>query len=122
MKSSYLLLILPITLMLLACSPHSGSGVWKATEENDYGINRLVVAFEGWAEFTATKQDNAVWHCFWARSSKQETNMECSSSVNPEQKESFILTVSNDGAAELRHDSKLLGLFIKVDENPSLKK
>ncbi len=122
MKLSHLLVTLTITLALFACSPHSGAGVWKATGDNDFGINKLVIAFDGWAEFETTRQDNATWHCFWARSSKQKTDMECSSSINPEQKEKFILTVNNEGVAELQHKSQLIGSFTRLDESPTFKK
>jgi len=50
---------------LSSCSPHTGTGVWKATGENDWGIERLVVSFEGRATFVS-KKNNAYCHCFWA--------------------------------------------------------
>ncbi len=122
MKPSGFLLATTITLLLYACSPHSGAGVWQATTDNEYGISRLVVAFEGWAEFEATKQGNASWHCFWGRSGKLETTMECTSSNNSKQKQQFTLTINDQGLAELRHNSQLIGLFTRLDKNPTLKK
>ncbi len=122
MKITYSLFLLAAVLFLTACSPHSGAGVWKATEDNDYGISRLVVNFEGWADFTTSKLDNAAWHCFWAATDKKEASLNCTSSLNLEQEEVFILTVNDQGLAELRHKSKLVGVFVRQDENPSPKK
>ncbi len=59
MKIHYSLFMLSIALLLSACSPHPAAGVWKTTEDNDYGITKLVVAFEGRADFVARKLDNA---------------------------------------------------------------
>jgi outer membrane biogenesis lipoprotein LolB len=119
MKFHSSLFLLSITLLLCACSPHPAAGVWKATEDNDYGITKLVVAFEGRADFVTRKLDNATWHCFWAVTGKQEASLDCTSSLNPEQEETFLLTVNNHGLAELRHKSQLVATFSRQDENPS---
>jgi hypothetical protein len=125
MKTSYSLFLLATVLFLSACTPHPSSGVWKATQstkDNDYGISRLVVNFEGWASFTTSTLDNAAWHCFWAATDKQKASLNCTSSLDSKQEEVFILTVNNQGLAELRHKSKLVGIFARLDENPSPKK
>ena len=119
MKFHSSLFLLSITLLLCACSPHPAAGVWKATEDNDYGITKLVVAFEGRADFVTRKLDNATWHCFWAVTGKQEASLDCTSSLNPEQEETFLLTINNQGLAELRHKSQLVASFSRQDENPS---
>ena len=122
MKAFNSLYLLATALFLTACTPHPGAGVWKAAADNDYGISRLVVNFEGWASFTTSKLGNATWHCFWAATDKQEATLNCTSSLNTEQKEVFILTVNDQGLAELQHKSKLVGVFTRQDENPSSKK
>jgi hypothetical protein len=122
MKFHYSLFMLSIALLLSACSPHPAAGVWKTTEDNDYGITKLVVAFEGRADFVTRKLDNATWHCFWAVTGKQEASLDCTSSLNPEQEETFLLTISNQGLAELRHKSQLVASFTRQDENPSPQK
>ncbi len=119
MKFHSSLFLLSIALLLCACSPHPAAGVWKTTEDNDYGITKLVVAFEGRADFVTRKLDNATWHCFWAVSGKQEASLDCTSSLNPEQEETFLLTINNQGLAELRHKSQLVASFSRQDENPS---
>jgi len=121
MKFHYSLFLLGIALLLSACSPHPAAGVWKTTEDNSYGITKLVLSFEGRADFVTTRLDNATWHCFWAVTAKQEASLDCTSSLNPDQEESFLLTINDQGLAELRHKSQLIGSFTRQDENPSPK-
>lgn len=121
MKLILPLLLLSVTMLLSACTPHPASGVWQTTEDNVYGISRLVVGFEGRANFVTTKLDNATWHCFWSATSKQETELNCKPSTDSEQEETFILTINDKAMAELRHDAKLVAIFTRLDENPSPK-
>lgn len=116
-------LIVVITLLLTACSPHPGTGVWKAVDDNEMGISKLTVSFEGRAEFVSGKKDEkSVWHCFWTTFEKKKLRLDCTPSTNPEQKKSFILSANDQGQAELRDNSTLLASFIRSDENPSPKK
>jgi len=73
------------TFLLSACSPHPGSGVWEAVADNEQGISKLTVGFEGKAEFTSSKLNNAVWHCFWSTADKKKLVLDCTPSTNPEQ-------------------------------------
>lgn len=122
MKPFHLLRLLGITLLVSACSPHPGAGVWQATGDNDYGIAKLIVSFDGKANFVTSKLDNTTWHCFWGATGKQETSLDCSSSTNSEQEERFILNITDKGLAELRHQSQLVAVFTRLDENPTLEK
>lgn len=122
MKFSLSLVLLAIVYMLSACTPHPASGVWKTTEDNDYGLSKLVVGFEGRANFATPNLDNATWHCFWSATDKQEILLNCTPSTNPEQEERFILTINNQGMAELRHHAQLVATLTLQDENPSPKK
>ena len=111
--------LLLITVLLSGCTPHPASGVWKTTEDNAYGINKLVVAFDGKANFTTTKIESANWHCFWTASSKFEADLKCTPSTNPDQEESYILTVNDQGLADLQHNAQQIASFVRQDENPS---
>ena len=111
-----------LVLFLSACSPHPVSGVWKATEANALGIDRLVVGFEGRAEFTTSDQGSVTWHCFWGISDKKTLALDCTPSSNPDNKKSFTLSVNDNDKAELRDESTLLATFNRLDENPSPKK
>ena len=116
-----MLLFLLISVVLLsACSPHSSTGVWKTTDDNEFGISKLVVAFDGKAEFVSKKLDNANWHCFWAATAKQEAELKCTPSTDTEKEESFKLRVNEQGLAELSHNSTLIAILKRTDENPVL--
>lgn len=119
---SRLLSIALFSFLLTACSPHPATGVWKTTGDNVLGIDRIVVGFEGRAEFITKKQDNSVWHCFWGVSDEKQLSFDCTPSTNPEQKKSFVLGINDEGLAELRENAKLLATFTRSDENPSPKK
>ena len=114
--------VISLSLFLSACSPHLAAGVWKATADNKLGIDRLVVGFEGRAEFKTRKLDNANWHCFWAAPNKKQLNFDCTPSTNPDQRRSFVLNVNDKGLAEMIGEGSLLATFTRVDEDPSPRK
>jgi hypothetical protein len=115
------LMLIALSLLLMACSPHPSTGVWKATAENDMGIDRLVVGFEGRAEFVSKKPE-ATWHCFWGKQDEKILSFDCTPSNDPDQKKAFTLTAIDLGSAELREGTKLLATFTRLDENPSPQK
>jgi hypothetical protein len=119
MKHSSSLILLSIIFLLSACSPHPTSGVWKATGDNNYGIDKLVVAFDGKAYFTTTKPDNITWHCFWTASSKIESELKCTPSNNPDQEERYTLTLGDKEIAQLRHNNQQIASFSRPDKNAS---
>ena len=121
MKTRLPLALLSLSL-LVACSPHPATGVWKAIADNELGINRLVVGYEGRAEFKTSKLDNANWHCFWAAPDKKKLELNCTPSTNPDQKRSFSLNVNDQGVAEFQEKGAVLATFTRVDENPSPRK
>ena len=121
-KQSRFLLFVSSILLLTACSPHPGTGVWKTDADNQLGIKKLVVGFEGRAEFVSTKPEKADWHCFWRGSKKKELILDCKPSTNPDENNSYVLSINDQGLAEFRNDSSLLATFKRSDENPSPKK
>lgn len=121
MKPYLSLFILIITFYLSACTPNSASGVWKTTEDNTYGITEIVVGFDGRANFTTPKLDNATWHCFWSGIDKHKIEMKCTPSTNPDQEERFTLINTKQGISELQHNEKLITTLIRQDEDPSAK-
>jgi hypothetical protein len=108
-----------MSFLITACSPHPASGVWESIEDNDYGIETVVMSFSGRANFTARKLDNVTWHCFWSAKSKQEAELTCTPSTDTEKEEIFTLTINDQGLGELKRDSKLITLLTLLDENPS---
>jgi len=119
MKTFRSVFLLTIAALSFSCSPHPVAGVWKTTEDNDYGISKLIVSFEGRADFITTKRDNTAWHCFWGATGKREASLDCSSSTNSEQEGRFILNINDQGLAELRHKSLLVARFTRQHENPA---
>lgn len=119
MKIIHYSILPPIVLLLSACSPHPVAGVWKTSEDNDYGVSMLNVSFDGRADFVTTKPDNATWHCFWGANAKQEAALDCRSSTHSELQERFVLTINEQGRAELWHRSRLVASFIRQDEHPA---
>lgn len=119
MKSFFTPLLLIVALLLSACTPHPASGFWKTTQDNVYGITKLVIGFDGRAEFVTNKQDNATWRCFWSAIDERQARLKCTSSKNPEQDEDFILTINNQSQAELKHNDKQVASFTLQNGNPS---
>ncbi len=107
-------------LTLSACSPHPGSGVWKAQGENIFGIPNLTIGFEGKAQFTSSKMTIATWHCFWNAKSKQTIDLDCTPSSDTEAETHFVLTVKDDQTAELSRDGNSVGLFVRQDKMPEI--
>ena len=121
-KHAHFLLFISSILLLTACSRHPGTGVWKTETDNQLGIKKIVVGFEGKAVFVSTKPDNTNWHCFWRGSKEKELLLECTPSTDPDKEQTFFLNVNDQGLAEFRNDSSLLATFTRTDENPSPKK
>ena len=117
-------LVLLVSSLLIACSPHPGTGVWQAHESNDMGIQRLVVGFDGRAEFQSTRPDSAIWHCFWARLDAESLRLDCTPSTNPVKKKTFVLSTADRDSAKLLDDDnqkkQLIATLSRVDENPQL--
>jgi len=136
-RSNSLIFVGLLSLLLSACSPHPATGVWKSTGNNALGIDRLVAGFDGKAEFTTHKINNALWHCFWAATDKSHLTLSRIPSTNTDQKQTFVLSLNTQGKAELRgnyYPTKgflpidkvaldeglpVLATFIRLDENPS---
>ncbi|WP_456406570.1 hypothetical protein [Thiolapillus sp.] len=115
--------LLPALFVILlgACSPHPGAGIWKAEGESTRGIKSITVAYEGKAIFSSSKPVAATWHCFWNGAGKQTANLDCTPSTNPDAEERFTFTVREDGTAELRQQDKVIGRFVRTEGNPSIR-
>lgn len=115
------LLIAGSALLLSACSPHPGTGVWQANGDNEAGIVRLVVSFNGRAEFSSRHPLAADWHCFWSGLDKHRIELDCTPSTQPDQKQVFILYATVKGQARLQQQTKTIAAFHLLDEDPTLK-
>ena len=122
MKKPVFSIILAMTVLaVVSCSPNPASGVWQATDSNNLDISKMVIAFDGRADLYSEQGGGTIWRCFWAAKSTQETVMDCTPSTDPDHKVSFVVTVNDNGMAELVQDSKSLGSFRRLNENPKIK-
>jgi len=55
------------------------------------------------------------------RPTNKKQNFCCTPFTDPDREEQFILTINDQGLAELRHDARLITLLTLQDENPSPK-
>lgn len=111
--------LIGLVLMLAACSPHPGSGVWLPSGENNSGYSKMVVQFDGRVEFFATDKTDAIARCFWAGEDGQNLSMDCVMADNSEM--TFVYYLEVDGSkktAELKKSGELIGAFSRTDLNP----
>ena len=117
---SYYLLTISSLFLLTSCSPHPGTGVWKTEGENELGLSKIIVAFEGRAEFKSSKPVEANWHCFWGKADDQALNLDCTPSTNIDQARKFVIVSQDKTNAEFRENGKLIAKLKRVDANPVL--
>ena len=108
-----------IALLLSACSPHPGAGNWAAAEENDWGVSRLTLSYEGRAMFDS-KTPPANWHCFWGGTDRQTARLDCTPSSNTDKETQFTFSVNQGGIGILSLEGDILGRFQRVDGKPEI--
>ena len=108
--------------LMTACSPHPGTGVWMANTDNELGISKMIVAFDGRVEFNSSKPENAKWHCFWEKLNKNSLELDCTPSNHVDQPHKFHIISIDKLNAELRENEKLLARLKRLNENPVLPK
>ncbi len=122
MKPRHLYFIFGISVLLSACEPHPGAGVWSSQEtDNKYGTASVVVSYDGRAEFRTRKPEASSWHCFWSATGSRAIALQCTSSIKPDDEQTFELVADGQGHAELHHDKRLVARLIRKNENPVLK-
>ena len=122
-----LLTITALSYLLIACTPHPGTGNWLTTgEENANFIKefaRLDVDYEGRTDIfntTAGQQSDAKdpssasRRCFWRGQDAQTILMTCIVASNTDVEENFLLRVNPDnGIADLIKDQVVIGRFVR---------
>ncbi len=125
-------------ILLSACSPHPGAGVWQANNDNVFNLGRLQIGYDGRAEFSSNNnllqadktmpQHNHIikagirWHCFWAAITSDKLRLDCTPSTDTEQERVFFLSISQRDHAELHDKTHLLSSFRRLDQDPSTPK
>lgn len=110
-KTSVILFIAACLFTLSACSPHPGTGKWKADAKNSLNISTINIAFEGNADFYTDGQEESIRRCFWSAVAEQTMSMQCVYSEDAEQEVIYQFEVTEKGHAKLSQDEQLIGLF-----------
>lgn len=118
----YFIIIIFSFFGLSACSPHPSTGVWESTDNNELGVTKIIIAFEGKAGFTSTKPSKVEWHCFWGKENDESLNLDCSPSISTERPRKFVIVSRAENSAELQENGKLLIKLKRINENPVLTK
>ena len=107
-----LIWLTPLLLMLNGCSPHPGSGGWRASSADPL-FERLEVRFNGNADFySKTNDETAAWRCFWSAADKRTAELKCIEASSDVEK-TYALIVDEDGqSATLEQDGQILGRYI----------
>ncbi len=104
------LLFLPF--LLAACGGHPGAGTWQYTNGGEY--QRLVVQFDGKAEFFRPGQEEPAQRCFWAGDSARSIVLQCVDAANPDLERKYRLKVTADDGGELMQGERLVALLKRM--------
>ena len=107
-----LIWLFPLLLILNACSPHPGSGGWRATSAEPL-FERLEVRFNGNADFyTISSDEVAAWRCFWGAEDNQTLGLKCIQASNGDNEKEYALIVEEGKQiATLEQDGNVLGRY-----------
>jgi hypothetical protein len=108
-----LYVMLGAVLLLAGCSPHPGSGDWTAEEGNPNGFTRLVVQFDGKAEFYRQDQEKEWLRCFWQSSGAMRIDIQCTSKSDTEGERFYELAIAEIGPALLKENGTVIARFIR---------
>jgi len=116
-QKSLLILITMLSLVLLsACTPHSASGTWVASGDNQANYSKILIHFEPKLEIYAQGSVKPVQYCGWSAISKQKIEMGCMSSDDQIKADKYQLNIINKTNAELIQEGKVIANFKLVDE------
>jgi len=116
-----------LTYLLMACTPHPGTGNWLTTGEENVNFvkefARLDVDHDGRTDIfntTAGQQNDAadpssaVRRCFWRGQDAQTILMTCVVASDTDVEESYLLRVNPDGGvADLIKGETVIGRFVR---------
>mgnify|MGYP001816601978 FL=1 len=102
-----------LILLLSACSPHPAAHTWVTDDQNEPGISKLDVTFEGTAEFYSTADLKSIRRCFWGAKSRTIIELNCVHAEDTEIKETYELEVADNNSARLTHNKILIARLSK---------
>ena len=107
------------SLLLSACSPHPGSGIWVPLDDSEAPYTRLEVLFEGRAELFAPGREGHLYRCFWGGTDADSIRLDCISADDEAVKPVFTFRVAADGTGELIASGESIGFFQRTEEKPT---
>jgi len=107
--------ILLMPFFLTGCSGHPAAGTWQIQEGSKSNYARLVVQFDGRAEFFRPNQEEPAERCFWAGENASTIALQCVDAANGEVERNYRLKVSKDGRGELMQGGQLLGMLDQLE-------
>ena len=113
------IVLISLILLLAACSPHPGSGIWEAVGENGNGFTKMVIQFNGRVEMFAPDKEKAVIRCFWAGEDAESISMDCVKADTDEKLKYGLRVNPTKQTADLLKSGKVVGSFNKLSSNPS---
>ena len=99
--------------LIAGCSPHPGTGEWKAMTENELNITKISVFFTPKVLFYARAINEPVMQCGWWALDKKVIEMECVHLSDTEIKEKYRIKVVADGKAELLKEDTVITSLIR---------
>ena len=97
-------------ILISACSAHPSSGVWIASDQAAH-FSRIAVEFDGKAELFIPDRENYLYRCFWSGRDATSIRLQCSSADNEQDNPEYLLSVGQDGMAELSLQGDSLGRY-----------
>lgn len=115
MKLTFKYLALMAVPLVVACSGHPAAGKWQLVDSSSYQYTRLVVNFDGKAEFYKANADKAWLHCFWTARAVDMISLECASADEDAENEIFDFKVSENEPGQLLIGNQVVAKFNNQD-------
>jgi hypothetical protein len=105
-------ILLPLILILNACSPHPGAGGWHAMDK-DAKFQRLEIRYAGNADFYINDNDKvAAWRCFWGAADKVTAHLKCIDAGNANNEQTYLFVVDKEAReGVLQLEERVLGRY-----------
>jgi hypothetical protein len=115
-QSSSIFFLTAAMMAMTGCAPHPGSGTWITAGESEGGFSKLIVQFDGKAEFFAPGREEEVLRCFWAGGSAKSILLDCNPAEDADARLRYSLAVTGADQAELLQSGKIVARFHRSTE------
>lgn len=107
---------------LTGCSPHPGTGNWRAEGNNLLNVSRINIVYEGTADFYVDGKEDAIRRCFWSATAKRTMQMQCVHADDTDKEVNYQFVITEKGHANLLLDDKVIGQFLAQAPEPEPEK